>query len=295
MTKSAHKMRPNRDWQTLGITPGPVMRMSGMRRSGNHAIANWLMRNTPTGTSVFFNNCQPGKHPMEHFASLEVNGQRVGSGRAASQLPRHATVAGDGAVLLFSYEDTSTAEIKLDRDLSGSFDLGWLNQEILIYRSFLNWSASLLKKLQGNEGYSTSRRLSIVLNTVHKYTRLLGLAASHQETGAVCIRYDDWVDSDDYRADILSRLDLPLRDNGIGDVQQYGGGSSFQKQAPTANDLRVLDRWKQMRDDPEYMVLLAAAGRDGALMEQVQTHFPEDAAILARASRHSPISREDLI
>ena len=46
-----------KEWARLGFTPGQALRIFGMRRSGNHAIANWLQRNSATGRAVFLNNC----------------------------------------------------------------------------------------------------------------------------------------------------------------------------------------------------------------------------------------------
>ncbi|WP_406648452.1 hypothetical protein QEZ52_05280 [Aliisedimentitalea scapharcae] len=280
-------------WQALGLTPGLVLRLSGMRRSGNHAIANWLMRNAPTGTSVFLNNCKPNRDPLQHFSALEVNRHHVAGGDAAGDLPSRVAKAGDGALLLISYEDTSPAEMKRHRRLSGPLDEAAIDHDILIYRSFLNWSASLLKKLQGNPSYSLSRRLSMVLRAMDNYTRLLALVARGQ--GAeTCICYDTWVQSASYRQDILVRLNLPVADTDVGEVQKYGGGSSFQKQSASGDELRVLDRWHQMQTEPDYQLVLAAAGRDAALMAQLDRLFPEDAERLTQIARHAPVSPGDL-
>ena len=264
-------------WDRLGIVPGPVFRACGMRRSGNHAITGWLQRNAPRRASVFLNNCKPGKNPLESFTAIEINAVRGAADPARANLPKATVPAGDGALLLFSYEDTSPVEFAGRRALSGDFDETLIGTDLLIYRSFLNWCASLLKKLQRNPGYSLSHRAAILLRAFGTYARILTLVAqSPQARGRVCICYDDWVSSAPYRMGILKALGLPCHDNSLGPVQEYGGGSSFQKSAQSPEDLQTGRRWHQMRDDPEFLALLHLAARDTALLDPLAQVFPHD-------------------
>ena len=113
MNAAQHPVVPA-EWLQLGVTPAVVFRAFGMRRSGNHAIANWLQRNAPGGNAVFLNNCKNARSPLESFAGFEVNGAAITNRLALQDLPKYARTAGDGAMLLFSYEDTSLAEFGLD-------------------------------------------------------------------------------------------------------------------------------------------------------------------------------------
>lgn len=277
------------EWQQFGVTPGLVLRAFGMRRSGNHAIANWLQRNAPGGKSVFLNNCKNAKSPLEHFAGIEVNGAWVRQRGAAQDLPRLTREAGDGAMLLITYEDTSPAEFLRERKVSGSFNEALIDREVLIYRSFLNWSASLLKKLQGNPGYSVSQRNAILMRSFDRYTRLLGILDIAQADEVTGICYDDWFAGEEYRAETLQKLGLELRDNAVGDVQKYGGGSSFQKQATDPQQLDTQNRWRQMAGDPCFQAVLMLATQDDALMDVVSRRFPADAAVLTRLAANAPI------
>lgn len=276
-------------WDQLGFIPGQVVRACGMRRSGNHAILNWLQRNAPPQGAVFLNNCKPGTNPLDNFATIEINAKQVfakpGKDRLAAAISSATAPIGDGAMFLFSIEDNSPAEFLRKRTLSGNFDEALIDVDLLIYRSFLNWSASLLKKMQPNTGYSLSRRSSIILNAIDKYTRLLNMISQTEGMqGVVPICYDAWATSQTYRADILTRLNLPQRDNSLGAVQQYGGGSSFQKQAQTPQDLQTALRWQQMSDDAEFQAIALLAAHDAALTRQLTQHFPQDATRLAQLS-----------
>ena len=277
------------EWQALGLTPGLSLRVFGMRRSGNHAILSWLQRNAPSGRSVFLNNCKPGTDPLHNARGIEINGSHASQNQAKRDLPAVTRDAGDGALFLVSYEDTSPAEFGLSRQPSGAFEDALFSHNVLIYRSFLNWSASLLKKIQGNSGYTLVRRNGIVLRTMDSYIRLLGLVRQAQELGLVAICYDRWTRSADYRAQLLQQLGLGLHDNSLGAVQSYGGGSSFQKQASSADELQTDKRWQQMRSDVEYQALLHLAALDPALLTELDAVFPEDAAYLRAIAQHPPL------
>ncbi|NIZ12884.1 hypothetical protein [Phaeobacter sp. HF9A] len=265
------------DWAGLGITPATALRVVGMRRSGNHAITNWLQRNAPEGQALFLNNCRPGTDPLRSRKGIEVSGHWHRDDVAAA-----AKAAGEGALLLISYEDTVHLRYCAERPMSGPYGDAAFDGDILIFRSFLNWSASLLKKLQGNENYRSGDRMAVMARALATYGDLLAEVAEADQTGHVPICYDQWVADAAYREGVLARLGLPLRDNGLGAVQPYGGGSSFQKAAATAEDLAPQARWRMMAHDPEYQALLRLAALDEDLCARLTRAFPEDAARLAR-------------
>ncbi|WP_425043272.1 hypothetical protein [Primorskyibacter sp. S87] len=282
-------------WQQLGFEPGLMFRAFGMRRSGNHAILDWLLRNAPGEKSVFLNNCRPGKNPLTSFSAIEVNGETLPPRRAVSDLPQATATAGQGAMLLVSYEDTSPAEFTHATRPSGSFDEALINCDLIICRGFLNWSASLLRKLQRNPGYTAIQRTVVMLRAMAIYSRLLSLLDAAETERRVCIPYDTWRSSESFRGEVLRRLGLPERDNTLGKVQGYGGGSSFQADAEDPAKLSTDRRWQQQADDPEYQALLHLAARDTLLAERLKRHFPEDAMRLSRLLDHAPLPKEVLL
>ena len=276
------------EWTRLGFVPGLALRIFGMRRSGNHAIANWLQRNAPNGQSVFLNNCKPNTDPFRTFRSIEVDGKIAPQRKARKNLSSVAGRLDDDAMLLFSYEDVTPAMFASVQAVSGPFDETLITGDVLVYRSFLNWSASLLKKMQGNDSYSLLRRNAILLQAIDHYGVLLRQVEEADELGFTCICYDDWVRSAKYREMVLDQLDLPLRDNSLGQVQSYGGGSSFQKQASSADELETSRRWQKMAEDPEFAAVLNLAAHDTKLTPRLERLFPRDAALLARIVDANP-------
>lgn len=278
------------EWQRLGCVPGLSLRIYGMRRSGNHAIASWLQRNAPEGRTVFLNNCRRGANPLDGFSSIEVNGNKAMLNKARADLARFGRKAGDGAMLLVSYEDHSPAQNPETKPLSGSFDQSLLSREILIYRGALNWLASLTKKLETNRGYGIARRVAVILRSVDLYSGML--AEVIEDSGPLAICYDTWAQDETYRAGLLAELGLEVVDNGLGEITSYGGGSSFQKDATATEQLSTDQRWREMMGDPLYQIVLQAAARDAVLVERVAKLFPQDAEVLKKIAAHAPISEE---
>lgn len=245
--------------------PGLVVRLFGMRRSGNHAIADWLLRNAPDAGSLFLNNCSAKSPPLDGFRSLVVNGRRRNPGNSAQTLAALRGQLADGALVLISYEDHAPLAIDRGGDV----------KEVLVYRSFRNWVASLLVKIRANPAITPSRRASTILRAFDTYADLLRLIEANGN-GAIAICYDTWVGEMPYRAKCLESLGLTLQDNDIGTVQPYGGGSSFQKGATDATRLQSTTRWQQLAADSDYVNLMRIAARDRGLMQRIKTFFPDE-------------------
>ncbi|UWR76753.1 hypothetical protein K4L04_01990 [Phaeobacter inhibens] len=277
-------------WPELGWQPDVALRLFGMRRSGNHAVANWLQRNAPGQQALFFNNCKPGRAPLTHHQGGERNALRLSRHEIGDLTSLGASMA-PGGLLLISYEDTVPSDYGFDRPVSGDLDEGLLSGDVLLLRGFLNWSASLLKKLQGNPAFSLVQRNAVILRAIDSYRRMLKLASQANELALVVVDYDHWMRSANYRKDLLDRLDLPVADNTLGKMQTYGGGSSFDKDQGDADfDLKTDQRCRQMVGDAEYQAILHLAARDEALLAALTRHYPDDAARLSQLAEHPPFT-----
>lgn len=273
MTAAVQKAKPATGWANRGLEPAKVLQVFGMRRSGNHAVINWLLRNPIQGSTgtVFLNNCTPWRDPFDSRKSLEVNGKRRGEKTDTIRK------AGSSPMVIVSYEDCAPPDLGAKKAIMQGFAARDVDHTIIVYRSFLNWSASLLKKLRGNAGYRSVTRGRIMLRSIEQYGRIL---ARLKQPGIVGICYDSWVNSPRYRDDVLGQLGLPTNDNALGDIQRYGGGSSFQQEALSGQDLGAHQRWIEMIEDAEYLVSLWVAAQDADLLEAVSQFFPDDVALL---------------
>lgn len=250
-----------------GFRPGRTLRVFGMRRSGNHAILDAFLRNAPGGNVAFFNNCKRAQDPLGTYRSLELrcDGTEL---KVSDTLAVSLEQLGQAPLAIVSVEDAMPR-----RPMRQLWDAE--EQIVVIYRSFLNWAASLLKKLQGNAAYGALERARIMTNACRTYAKALEIADAPSDVQLVL--YDRWTGSEAYRAEVLSNLHLSQSDLSLGDVQRYGGGSSFQKGAQTAAELGVDRRADQMADDPEFGMLLWYVAHETDLAQSIARHFPDDA------------------
>ncbi|MEP5633841.1 MAG: hypothetical protein ABJP79_18340 [Tateyamaria sp.] len=254
----------------IAFAPGQVLRVYGMRRSGNHALIDWIMRNAKGGAGVFLNNCRPGRDPMKSKSALSLfeNGKEVEAKNLRAKLQK----AGNAPFAVVSYEDAMPP-----KERKPLYDAP--EQCIVIYRSFLHWSASLLRKIQGNTGYGPLERMRVMMQAMRTYNQMLGRV---RDTDVVPLCYDDWVSDETYRRTALDRIGLPGRNLGLGQVQRYGGGSSFQGRKAEVADLATTERSMQMAADLEYQLVLWTAARDLDFMLRLADVFPKDAERLSK-------------
>lgn len=263
----------------LGIQPGVVLRTFGMRRSGNHAIINWLLRNAHMG-SIFLNNCSVGRPARRTWRSIEVNGRRANITKG-DPISRATSKARDGALVIVSYEDFSPDPDEMDAAVTADMAHHEVTHEVLFYRDFMNWSASLLKKIQSNDDLDTLDCLRIMMVSLEKYREMLRLITQAKTLGVVPVNYDRWLTRPVYREKVLETLGLPCKDNSLGKVQPYGGGSSFQKEAVNASELKSDQRWLVMANDAAFQIVLLAASQDQELTGLMKQIMPKDAELLS--------------
>lgn len=254
----------------VALAPAQVLRVYGMRRSGNHALIDWMLRNAPGGNGLFLNNCRPGRDPVQTSRGISVF--QGGVEASVDGLNAKLTAAGKEPFTVVSYEDHMP-----DPKRKPLFQAA--ETCVIIYRSFLHWSASLLRKIQGNPGYGPLERSRVMMNAMRTYQTMLDQV---QDRDVVPLLYDDWMASEAYRAETLGRIGLPGRDLSRGKVQRYGGGSSFQGKKTAVTELSTDQRSAQMADDLEYQLLLWTAARDLGFMERLADVFPKDAERLSK-------------
>ncbi len=277
-------------WSRAGISPVFALQVFGMRRSGNHAIIDWLMRNAPEAATggIFYNNCKFGKNPLSAYGSLDIYGA------AREVLPHHdikdverIAQAGAAPMVIVSYEDRMPQAPGVTQKASDGFRDAHFAHQVIIYRSFLNWAASLLAKIKKNEGFGATDRMRIMALAFATYVQ--GLDRVVDAAGVIAICYDDWMQSEGYRGRILRSLGLPERDMERGKVQRYGGGSSFQDRVADVDQLGSVSRDAEMAYDLEYQMLMWTAAHDLRFMERLMPHFEQDAERLATLAETSKL------
>lgn len=144
---------------------------------------------------------------------------------------------------------------------------------VILLRSLKNWLASCYKrKFQDNEEHKDVYKylLKPYINDsklqspsrVDIYDRLLRFAKT--STTIQFVKFDDWFKEERYRKHIARRLDFDwkmIHDLSIKYVASDGKGSSFEhmKYNGRADEMPVLERWKEFKDDEEFQHIYETA------------------------------------
>lgn len=208
------------------LTLKRVFIVHGMKRSGNHAVINWICAQ---GRFVVLNNVIPiapilrGEKPMPPPKDFTSS---LGAG-VLRMHRRFANVLWDPSVqeysVIASLEDH-------ELDVQPFSDVPCDIQNILIVRDVHNLFASRIRKssLIDSPAYpsDTGPLMQRVVKLWKCHAREL-LGETNCLARRVCIHFDSWFSHHSYRRRLSEALDLPFTDEGFSHVADRGGGSSF--------------------------------------------------------------------
>lgn len=215
----------------------------GMRRSGNHAVINWLQEGLMgDGEAVMFVN---------NVAEVASTGPLPE--RQPINIERKVAQTHPDFVIL-SYEERTVGDrhdLEHRREFSNDGD-----QDLVLLRSFPNWMASQVQRRRNviKEGRLNRPILRLGLTAirdmwVENAQAILG-ASDSALTG---ILYDRWFTDRDYRDEIGHRVGFTNTDSGLDHVPNIipgVGGSSFDGDSfqGRAQQMGVLDRWRMFTE-----------------------------------------------
>lgn len=128
------------------------------------------------------------------------------------------------------------------------------NKRILILRDPLNWTASILKRVNNlSFNYDNNRIKGI--RCLSAYKEHYDLYKSNKYYG---INYNKWFSNKSYRRQIEKDLGLKETDKGINKVMKYGRGSSFDGRTfdGKASKMKTNERWLEYKDRDEIRMIL---------------------------------------
>ncbi len=235
-------------------------RFVGMKRSGNHAIINWIIRQSQ-GPLLHYNNVRPDD-PYQGWALTTC------THKESSTVKK----------IIYSIEDTSLAIIGDEYSYPHNGKYSELNvkqrSDILVLRDPFNLLASRFQR--GGEWGKMNTYVS-GLSTAQMWVtyaiEFLGLS-KWLPYDPVKVNYNLWCKSQIYRKEIAKQLNLKYTDAGYKEVTQYGGGSSFERTRldGQAQSMKTEERWKIFCNDPSYQNLF----RDPLLLELAESIFDLD-------------------
>ena len=269
--------------QKLTASVSGAMRVFGVRRCGNHAIINWLIRNSGAEAYVFLNSCTNSRSAVQTCGASEVNGRFYGNKhRLAKVIEAQILQVKAAPFLLVSYE-AGLQPVHYD---SGIQTLGvddyTFGKEILITRSFVNWLPSfsiLVGRMNPKRMTPSVEDTADTLSEISVYkAHLKAIREYRARDKFVHVSFDDWYVNIDYRLAKLNEVGLPSLENTMGIIQRYGGGSSFSDQIDP-NGMAVTERWRGIQD-PQLLHIIRLALMDTELLDLLAEFYPDDTGIL---------------
>lgn len=243
-----------------------ALRVFAMRRSGHHAVINWIRYQYP-GRHYFLNDCKPGENP---FRSAVLSSSLVYGGfgerrifRPHMERPRRFTKKG---VLIYNYEEVDLASVP--QLMPEKSETDWVGpsgkrHDVLILRDPFNLLASKLKWARGG----VERPSKPTLEDVEKSKDLWKVYAREflGETSflknRVNISYNKWFLDRSYRDEVGAILGFDNRDIGKQEVAKWGPtvtADSFDglKFEGRAESMKVMERWRAFKEDGFYRRLV---------------------------------------
>lgn len=247
------------------------IRIAGLRRTGNHAIIHWMEeQQKPDKNVCHLNNLKVNENPYRHkYQNLSyyypqhqwaiANYKKQAKGEFLNR-----------DCLIYSYEDYS-----LERVFSSYFEkkhdlyIGKTLQkyDVLIIRDPFNLLASRLK----NNFLSVKSKQKNIIDLWLEYAKEYLGETTYLKHNKICINYNLWVKSKDYRQELAQKLNIKFTDAGVNKVLSFGGGSSFDGENLNgqATSMNTDSRWKYFIDDPRYLELI----RNEQLLDYSQKIF----------------------
>jgi len=227
-----------------------------LKRSGSHAIINWLKKQQKEET-IFVNSV--GK-----FID--------GIGNSTKNL-YELNLNLNGKNFIYNFEGQHAARIKNIKKIPYLTNLSYHESKlgksekkynILILRDPYNCLSSRISKVKKSPmnyiikpplirknhypyGFRWFKKFWI--NQAKEFVGETNYLGRYKK---IPISYNEWFTNKDYRKEIAEKTDTKFTDKGINDVKNYGGGSSFNgtKNNGRAQKMKVLERWKKNKNHP---------------------------------------------
>lgn len=229
----------------MSPTP-PLILLHGLKRSGNHALVNWLR---PQANLLFFNNIIPigpilrGETTMPEPVPYPIWLKRRLSFR------RRLLLGIRSRPVLASLEDHPLT-------LRPFLDPPPGTHHLLLLRDPANLFASRIRKsvrfahphpaYPGEFNQDMQRAVDLWIAYAREF-----VGETSMLENKTCVYFNRWYAEPDYRRGISDALGVKFSDSGYARVSQTGGGSSFDSTTYDQNNqaMRVLDRHAQLSDE----------------------------------------------
>lgn len=203
----------------------------GLRRSGNHAIINWILPQVK-GDFSYYNDVWPNAPYKGKPKQRRGNGSKVDTSIISFE---------DYNLQIFKSLLRNRSQPKVQKRTT-----------ILIIRDPFNWYASRLKSDMSQPAHYSGLNLrQLYLQYIREYNRESIFLEGH----VVLISYNQWKSDLSYRKSISKGLGLEFTDDGLNKVTGEGGGSSFDGMIVSGQQLRTDKRYLYYLNDDTFLSL----------------------------------------
>ena len=208
----------------------------GMRRSGNHAILNWLLCNLSQKKNI-----------------IKIKHRLVSSGNSCylNAINEYVNTKPKILEIDFKFAEVSFKNIVVSyEDVPINYQTKYTTNfpKIIVMRDINNLVASRLKKIkEDNEGKKMAKYL---FNVNEKFFKSWITHASISRNEAYIIKFEEWISSKKIRDKISSDLGLKNIDY-YQSISNYGGGSSFSGTSKRPEVSELNNRWKEVEIDSD--------------------------------------------
>jgi hypothetical protein len=242
------------------------IRLFGLKRSGNSAIISFILGHYEDSEMVYLHNTDFSFRPRSRLVSpFEFHHMLEDKGMDNVRCYLNTTEHNYPASSHFKV----ISERMADRNYSYNIDSMWYawyygfgkkrfsrdRYNIILIRSPHNNLASLLRILYMGRGFQKHLFYNFAEDWL-MYAREVLEETDYFGDKIVC-KFDDWFSHKSYRQSLSSSLGLKYNNKGVNTVMR-SVGSSFDgmRLADKAQEMKVLDRWKKLRDNEEYLDVL---------------------------------------
>jgi len=204
--------------------------IAGMRRSGIHAVVNWIKAaiDTTGEPHVLLNNVRLSV--LNSKDSNSIFSQGFASSDSANE---HVLVVYEDKRLRRVGESSLLRHIGADEQ-----------KRIVVIRDPYNLTASRLQRTRRRHNRDTNPRRVAEMWPDH---------AKHDETWTRCV-YNQWFRDQSCREQLASEIGLPVCPPLPDRIARAGHGSSFDgvRYDGRVSEMPVLERWRTFAEDPEF-------------------------------------------
>lgn len=239
--------------------------LQGMKRSGNHALIQWIRANLPV---VFFNN------------AVQVGGILRGERTLPEPLPFNRWLGEQSRIPLLAKARAYNKDVLVSFE---DFDPAWrlfsttppATLSILILRDPYNLFASRIRKGVSTRSSAFANPPSPNFRYMIELWKAHALAFLNETSGRpdVAVYFNRWFDSPAYRQQIADSLAMPNSDAGLDIVDGFGGGSSFDGLGydARARQMDVLSRVDELSEDERsFLAIVQEDAEVRALHERIE-------------------------